>query len=181
MFSCEFCEIFKSTFFTENFRVTASVEWTIVTAYGILFWSKNWSGQWAVFSQVIVKKIQLFSWGESQISRYSWIEATVPLTVCQVISMAPFIVKNVSSNFLEFPSQCFYWRYHLSINLHNGYATYIRKYTSKASWEFDMYVQFRLCVRWVWNQSENVSIFWCSQKQPLICVLKEHWKKSQNV
>ena len=30
VFSCEFCEVFKNTFFTEHLRTTASILWTVV-------------------------------------------------------------------------------------------------------------------------------------------------------
>ena len=33
VFSCEFCEIFKNTFFTEHLRTTASILWTLVDLF----------------------------------------------------------------------------------------------------------------------------------------------------
>ena len=33
VFSCEFCEIFKNTFFTEHLRTTASILWTLIDLF----------------------------------------------------------------------------------------------------------------------------------------------------
>ena len=33
VFSCEFCEIFKNTFFTEHLRMTASILWILINLF----------------------------------------------------------------------------------------------------------------------------------------------------
>ena len=41
MFSCEFCEISKNTYFTEHVCVTASMYYTLTIALSWIVWAKN--------------------------------------------------------------------------------------------------------------------------------------------
>ena len=47
VFSCEFCEIFKSTFFTEHLQATASISFKSVKKSEVFFhWVLKWNMVW---------------------------------------------------------------------------------------------------------------------------------------
>ena len=54
MFSCEFCEIFKNTFFTEHLRATASGTWDKLSK-ALFLERKSWE-RWSIYV-CIYKKV----------------------------------------------------------------------------------------------------------------------------